>query len=114
VLLDQTEEPISFEGLWHQRQSARPRIRSGRPYRRREKNDGDCTKLVVVRELSGELPPIHHRHHQVEQNKEGFPARGTEILESISTMLRLVYRVPFIAQDEGERVTNVLVIFNDE
>jgi hypothetical protein len=60
------------------------------------------------------LPAVHHRHHEIEQDQIGRLRRAAQRLQRLAAVGDGRHRGSLVAQQIGERGTDVLVVFDQE
>src|SRR5690606_19375886 len=76
-------------------------------------DDGDLTGgHGILPETGRELPAVHHRHHQVEQDELG--RHRAQALEGLAAIARAPHTVALTLEDLGESVENVRIVIHDQ
>src|SRR6185295_4761957 len=88
-------------------------VRGARLVERREHDDRDGRERGIGLHPALELPAVHHRHHQVEQDDVG-PVGAVEVVERLPAVRDRGRVVAFERQQLSHHLAQVLVVFDDE
>jgi len=110
VMADQLKQTIEVEGLLEKR----CRIETGGAslIERREDNHRHLRHLRIGFLVAPEFPPIHHRHHQIEQDDVGF--LFFEILQRFASIRDRRRIESFEREQLRHHLAQICIVFDDE
>src|SRR6266542_344388 len=83
------------------------------PAARRHDHDGDVAERLVAELLRAELPAVHARHHEVEQDEAGADAVAEEV-ERGPAVLEQARRVALVDEELADDLAEIGVVVDDE
>src|SRR6266511_1567203 len=83
------------------------------PAARRHDHDGDVAERLVAELLRAELPTVHARHHEVEQDEAGADAVAEEV-ERGPAVLEQARRVALVDEELADDLAEIGVVVDDE
>ena len=111
MLADQLEQPIEVERFLEKRDAVE--IRRARLIERRQDNHWHVGQRRIPLLAPPELPAVHHRHHEIEQDHVRAIA-VTQIFEGVAAVGHRGGMKPLESQQLRHHVAQVRIVFDDQ
>jgi hypothetical protein len=108
---NQVEQPIEVERFLEE--CGARQVNGARRIERGEDDNGDVCDTRILDLPASELPAVHHRHHEVEQDEVGTIAT-LEDVKRFDAVRDSLSAVPLEREELRHHLTEIGVVFDDE